>query len=63
VATGNLMGPKTVLNAVSLIKLGEVIELSHLLRTGMPISSTRRFEVFTKCTTAANASRKLNRAT
>src|SRR6266481_8579003 len=48
---GNLMGPKTVLNAVKLIKTGEVIELSHVLHEGMPISRTRRFEVFTKRTT------------
>src|SRR5712671_7414760 len=48
---GNLMGPKSVLSAVKLIKTGEVIELSHVLHTGMPISSTRRYEVFTKRTT------------
>ena len=48
---GNLMGPKSVLNAAKLIKTGEVIELSHVLHTGMPISSTRRYEVFTKRTT------------
>jgi len=48
---GNLMGPKSVLNAVKLIKTGEVIELSHVLHAGMPISSTRRYEVFTKRTT------------
>src|SRR5258706_2472752 len=48
---GNLMGPKRVLNAAKLIKTGEVIELSHVLHAGMPISSTRRFEVFMKRTT------------
>src|SRR5260370_14228485 len=48
---GNLMGPKSVLNAVKLIKTGEVIELSHVLHEGMPISRTRRYEVFTKRTT------------
>jgi len=39
---GNLMGPKSVLNAAKLIKTGEVIELSHVLHEGMPISRTRR---------------------
>jgi hypothetical protein len=46
--SGNHMGPKSVLNAAKLIKTGEVIELSHVLHDGMPISRTRRFEVFTK---------------
>jgi kynurenine formamidase len=49
--SGNLMGPKSVLNAAKFIKTGEVVELSHVLHTGMPVSSTRRFEVFTKRTT------------
>jgi kynurenine formamidase len=47
----NQIGPKTVLTAAKLIKTGEVIELSHVLHAGMPISSTRRYEVFTKRTT------------
>jgi kynurenine formamidase len=47
----NLIGPKTVLTAARLIKTGEVFELSHGLHAGMPIQSTRRFEVFTKRTT------------
>src|SRR5262245_42798261 len=47
----NQIGPKTVLNAAKLIKTGEVIELSHVLHAGMPIQSTRRFEMFTKRTT------------
>lgn len=45
---GNLMGPTTVLNAGRLIKTGEVIELSHVLHQGMPIQSTRRFDVYSK---------------
>src|ERR1700681_4514486 len=49
--SGNLMGPKSVLNAAKLIKTGEVIELAHVLHTGMPLQTTRRFEVFTKRTT------------
>ena len=48
---GNHMGPKSVLNAARLIKTGEVIELSHVLHAGMPISRTRRYEMFTKRTT------------
>jgi kynurenine formamidase len=47
----NLIGPKTVLTAAKLIKTGEVIDLSHVLHQGMPIQTTRRFEVFTKRTT------------
>lgn len=49
--SGNHMGPTSVLNAAKLIKTGEVIELSHVLHMGMPISRTRTFEVFTKRTT------------
>src|SRR5258707_15403428 len=48
---GNLMGQKSLSNAAKPIKPGEVIELSHVLHAGMPISSTRRFEVFMKRTT------------
>jgi kynurenine formamidase len=50
--SGNHMKPQTVLNAAKLIKTGEVIELSHVLNAEMPISRTRRFEMFTKPTTA-----------
>ena len=50
--SGNHMKPQSVLNAVKLIKTGEVIELGHVLSAAMPIQSTRRFEVFTKRTGA-----------
>src|SRR5712664_765230 len=50
--SANHMKPQTVLNAVKLIKTGEVIELGHVLSAAMPIQSTRRFEVFTKRTGA-----------
>jgi kynurenine formamidase len=48
--SGNHMKPQTVLNAAKLIKTGEVIELGHVLEAGIPIQSTRRFEMFTKRT-------------
>ena len=35
--SGNLMGPKSVLNAAKLIKTGEVIELAHVLHTGIQL--------------------------
>src|ERR1700681_2315323 len=50
--SGNHMRPQSVLNAAKLIKTGEVIELGHVLNAAMPISRTRRYEMFTKPTTA-----------
>jgi len=50
--SGNHMKPQSVLNAAKLIKTGEVIELGHVLSAGMPMQSTRRFEMFTKRTGA-----------
>src|SRR6478609_6448082 len=50
--SGNHMRPQTVLNAVKLIKTGEVIELGHVLNDSIPIQRTRRFEIFTKRTGA-----------
>src|SRR5713226_10696052 len=47
---GNHMKPQTVLNAVKLIKTGEVIELGHVLNTNMPFFGTRRFDVHVKRT-------------
>ena len=38
----NHMKPQTVLNAVKLIKTGEVIELAHVLGPSMALSPTRR---------------------
>ena len=46
----NHMKPQTVLNAVKLIKTGEVIELGHVLNDKMPFFGTRRFDVHIKRT-------------
>jgi kynurenine formamidase len=42
---GNLMKPQLVLDAIKLIKTGEVIDLAHVLGTGMPFFGTRVFNV------------------
>ena len=47
---GNLMKPQVVLDAVKLIKTGEVIDLAHVLGAGMPFFGTRRFDVHLKRT-------------
>jgi kynurenine formamidase len=44
------MKPQTVLNAVKLIKTGEVIELAHVLGGTMPFFGTRRFDMHLKRT-------------
>ena len=46
----NHMKPQSVLNAVKLIKTGEVIELGHVLSDKIPFSGTRRFDVYVKRT-------------
>lgn len=46
----NHMQPATVLRAAQLIKSGEVIELSHVLSSSIPLVGTRRFDVHTKRT-------------
>lgn len=46
----NHMKPAAVLNAVKLIKAGEVIELGHVLAPTMPFFGTRRFDVHMKRT-------------
>jgi len=48
--SANHMEPQTVLNAVKLIKTGEVIELGYVLNTNMPFFGTRRFDVHIKRT-------------
>jgi kynurenine formamidase len=48
--SGNHMKPQSVLNAVKLIKTGEVIELGHVLNEKMPFFGTRRFDVHVKRT-------------
>jgi hypothetical protein len=45
--SANYMGPETVLRAARLIRVGEVIELGHVLSSSMPLGN-RRFEVDTK---------------
>jgi kynurenine formamidase len=47
---GNHMKPETVLNAVKLIRTGEVIELGHVLGGTMPFFGTRRFDMHIKRT-------------
>ena len=44
----NHMTPAAVLNAARLIRSGEVIELGRVLRAGMPIQTTRRFDLHTQ---------------
>src|SRR5512134_2288340 len=46
----NHMKPAAVLNAARLIRTGEVIELGRVLRAGIPIQATRRFDLHTKRT-------------
>src|SRR5262245_65649998 len=48
--SANHMKPQSVLNAIKLIKTGEVIELGQVLNESIPIQRTRRFEMFTKPT-------------
>jgi len=46
--SANHMKPASVLNAVKLIKTGEVIELAHVLGPNMPFFGTRRFDMHVK---------------
>jgi kynurenine formamidase len=48
--SANHMKPQSVLNAVKLIKTGEVIEIGHVLGDKMPFFGTRRFDVHVKRT-------------
>src|SRR5215475_6396011 len=48
--SGNHMKPQTVLNAIKLIKTGEVIELAHVLGPTMPFFGPRRFDMHLKRT-------------
>jgi hypothetical protein len=48
--SGNLMKPQLVLDAVKLIKTGEVIDLAYVLGAGMPFFGTRRFDMHLKRT-------------
>src|SRR5262245_56428336 len=44
----NLVTPQSVLNALKLVKTGEMIELAHVLNANMPFSGPRRFDVHLK---------------
>ena len=50
---GNHMKPQSVLNAVKLIKTGEVFELGHVLNAQMPLSPGRIFNMQVKRTAQA----------
>jgi Putative cyclase len=50
--SANHVKPQSVLNAVRLIKTGEVIELGRVLNAAMPLSAGRSFNVQTKRSTA-----------
>jgi hypothetical protein len=56
--SGNHMKPESVLRAVKLIRTGEIIELGRVLRTDMPFSVGRRFEMHTKRTTMNTGSNR-----
>src|SRR6185503_20389206 len=46
--SANHMKPAAVLTAAKLIRTGEVIELGHVLSAGMPLQSTRQYNLHTK---------------
>jgi kynurenine formamidase len=56
--SGNHMKPDSVLRAVKFIRTGEVIELGRVLRTDMPFSVGRRFEMHVKRTTMNTGSNR-----
>jgi kynurenine formamidase len=47
----NLVTPQSVLNALKLVKTGEIIELAYVLNANMPFSGSRRFDVHLKIPT------------
>jgi len=56
--SGNHMKPETVLRATRLIRTGEVFELGRALRSDMPFSVGRRFQMETKRTTMNTGSNR-----
>ena len=48
--SANLMKPALVLDAIKLVKAGEIIELAHVLGPTMPFFGTRRFDMHVKRT-------------
>jgi len=55
---GNHMKPQSVLNAIKLIRTGEVIELGHALNAQMPLSPGRTFNMQLKRTSPALGTNK-----
>jgi Putative cyclase len=56
----NHMKPQTVLNAAKLIKTGEVIELGHELKSSMPLSPGRVYDMQVKRTAVGTEANKRN---
>jgi kynurenine formamidase len=54
----NHMKPQSVLNAIKLIKTGEVIELGHVLNAQMPMSPARTFNMQVKRTSAPSGTNR-----
>src|SRR4029453_4307214 len=57
----NHMKPETVLRASRLIRTGQVFELGRRLEEGMPLQSTRTFELHTKRTSPLAGSNRRGR--
>jgi kynurenine formamidase len=57
---GNHMKPQSVLNAVKLIKTGEVIELGHPLNAQMPLAAGRVYDMQVKRTAVSDLANKRN---
>jgi len=56
---GNLRSPESILRAARLIRTGEIVELSHVLSSEIPMSPWRQFTVSTKTTSPyAGANRR-----
>src|SRR5262245_52328046 len=56
--SGNHMKPETVLRATRLIRTGEVFELGRVLRSDMPFTPGRRFQMDVKRTTMNTGSNR-----
>jgi kynurenine formamidase len=56
--SANHMKPETVLRAARLIRTGQVFELGRRLEAGMPLQTTRTFEMHTKRTTPYQGSNR-----
>ncbi len=58
--SANLQKPQSVLNAVKLIKTGEIIELGHVLSDQMPLAPGRIYDMQVKRTAISTLSNKRN---